>query len=206
MEEENEGSQQPAEVINEHLSNQKCNCAQCHKLINDPAAMKIIRYEQSIKTTNHHTEEINLIGHNGPVYAVSISYDGQLLLSASHDTTIRLWSIPLRKTTDTMSSLVVYKGHIKPVWDVKFSPFGYYFATGSADTTAQLWVTSQVTSIRLFRGHFNDVDVVSFHPNLHYLATGSSDRTIRMWTIEDGTCVRVISKHTLLTHTHLIHL
>jgi WD40 repeat protein len=194
MEVENENSQHQPEHIDVNPANPKCNCAQCHKLINDPAAIKIIKYEQEIKTTDHRIEEIDLIGHNGPVYAVSISYDGQLLLSASHDTTIRLWSIPLNKTTDIISSIVVYKGHTKPVWDVKFSPFGYYFATGSADTTAQLWVTSQITSIRLFRGHFNDVEVVSFHPNLHYLATGSSDRTIRMWAIEDGTCVRIISK------------
>lgn len=115
-----------------------------------------------------------------------------MLLSASHDTTIRLWSLPLKKTRDKMSALVVYKGHIRPVWDVKFSPFGFYFASGSADHTAKLWVTHSVAPIRIFRGHFNDVDTVTFHPNIHYVATGSSDKTIRLWSVEDGSCVRIM--------------
>ena len=143
---------------------------------------------------NQWVDEMDLVGHTGTVYAVSINYNGELLLSASHDTTIRLWSIPERKKTDRLTALVVYKGHVRPVWDVKFSPLGYYFASGSADNTAKLWVTSHIVPIRLFRGHFNDVETVAFHPNIHYLATGSSDRTIRVWALETGACVRILCK------------
>lgn len=88
---------------------------------------------------DHKLEEIDCIGHKGPVYSVSISYDNELLISASHDATIRLWRIPMEKQSDTLTCLVVYKGHTRPIWDVQFSPFGFFFASGSADTTALLW-------------------------------------------------------------------
>ena len=144
--------------------------------------------------------EIECVGHKGPIYSVSISYDSELLISASHDATIRLWAIPIKKKTGRISSLVVYKGHIRPVWVVQFCPFGYFFASGSADTTANLWVTSSATPIRLFRGHFSDVEAIAFHPNIHYVATGSNDNTIRMWEVERGDCVRIFCRVFILIY------
>jgi WD40 repeat protein len=49
--------------------------------------------------------ECVLVGHSGPVYATSIMIDDKYLLSASHDTTVRKWSLLTR------SCLVVYQSH-----------------------------------------------------------------------------------------------
>ena len=46
--------------------------------------------------------EFKLVGHSGPVYATSIQIDDKFLVSASHDTTVRKWSLLTR------SCLVVY--------------------------------------------------------------------------------------------------
>ncbi|CAI2360432.1 unnamed protein product [Moneuplotes crassus] len=157
----------------------------------DKKKEEIHRKEIKNKTKDHKIEEIDCVGHKGPIYSVSISYDNELLISASHDATIRLWSIPMEKQSNEITSLVVYKGHIRPIWDIQFCPFGYFFASGSADTTALLWCTSSITPLRLFRGHFSDVEAVTFHPNIHYVATASNDNTIRMWEVEKGDCVRI---------------
>lgn len=77
--------------------------------------------------------EFTLVGHSGPVFAVSISVDDKFILSGSMDTTVRRWS------TQTRTCLVVYHGHTFPVWDVKFAPLGHYFASCSNDRTAKLW-------------------------------------------------------------------
>ena len=66
-----------------------------------------------------------LVGHSGPVYATALSPEGQYMLSASEDATVRLWHL------ETKKNLVVYKGHNYPIWDVAFGPLGYYFATAS---------------------------------------------------------------------------
>ncbi len=154
-----------------------------------------------------------LVGHSGPVYALSFSptvavppvqvngftlatntaYESQprYLLSSSADSTIRLWSL------DTWTNLVVYRGHQSPVWDVRFCPHGHYFVSASADRTARLWSTPQIGPLRLFTGHDSDVETVAWHPNGAYVFTGggNGDRTVRMWDIVRGTSVRIFTGH-----------
>ncbi|KZF25027.1 WD40 repeat-like protein [Xylona heveae TC161] len=142
-----------------------------------------------------------LIGHSGPVYAVSFSpcianpdpngpsTAARYLLSCSADKTIRLWSL------DTWTNLVVYKGHDHPVWDLKWGPFGHYFLTGAHDKTARLWSTDHISCLRIFVGHDQDVDTVAFHPNSAYVFTGSSDKTVRMWAVTTGNPVRLFTGH-----------
>nr|POE92405.1 transcription initiation factor tfiid subunit 5 [Quercus suber] len=153
-----------------------------------------------------------LIGHSGPVYALSFSPSIALpgttvnghansissytsfpkyLLSSSADSTIRLWSL------DTWTNLVVYKSHSSPVWDVRFCPHGHYFVSSSADRTARLWSTSQIAPLRLFVGHDSDVETVAWHPNGAYIftGTGGGDKTVRMWSIITGSDVRIFTGH-----------
>lgn len=143
-----------------------------------------------------------LIGHAGPVYAVSFSPSTassdpsapptgpRYLLSSSADKTVRLWSI------DTWSCLIVYKGHDHPVWDVTWGPFGHYFITGSHDKTARLWTTDHISCLRIFAKHDQDVDTVGFHPNNAYIFTGSCDKTVIMWSVSTGSSVRMFTGHT----------
>ncbi|KAI9844382.1 MAG: Transcription initiation factor TFIID subunit 5 [Thelocarpon superellum] len=145
-----------------------------------------------------------LIGHSGPVYAVSFSPSiakdrktpsvvptgPRYLISCSADKTIRLWSV------DAWACLVVYKGHDHPIWDVTWGPYGHYFLTGSHDKTARLWSTDHISYLRMFAGHDQDVDTVCFHPNSGYVFTGSSDKTVRMWSVTTGVAVRLFTGHT----------
>lgn len=131
----------------------------------------------------------SLLGHSGPVYAVSFSPQKNLLLSCSEDGTIRLWSL------QTWTCLVCYKGHVFPVWDVQFSPHGHYFCSAGHDRTARLWSTDHHQPLRVMTGHFADVDCVTFHPNSNYIASGSSDRSVRVWDVTNATCVRILTGH-----------
>lgn len=63
------------------------------------------------------SQKVNtLIGHSGPIYALSFSLNSQHMLSCSQDTTVRLWN------TFTKTNIACYRGHAFPIWDVKFSP------------------------------------------------------------------------------------
>ncbi|KAI9905289.1 hypothetical protein PsorP6_013523 [Peronosclerospora sorghi] len=131
-----------------------------------------------------------LRGHTGAVYGARFSPDNRFALTASADSTVRLWSLAAK------SNLIVYRSHQgAPVWDVTFAPLGYYFASCSMDRTARLWSTDHLTPLRVFAGHLSDVDCVQFHPNHNYLATGSSDKTVRLWDVQSGHCVRVFTGH-----------
>ncbi|KAJ5807910.1 hypothetical protein N7474_009179 [Penicillium riverlandense] len=152
------------------------------------------------------TNSKRLIGHSGPVYAVSfspssvprdntpgadrVSTNSRWLLSSSADKTIRLWSL------DTWQCMVVYKGHNRPVWDARWGPFGHYFLSGGSDKTARLWITHEPRQTRIFAGHDQDVDCICFHPNSAYIFTASCDHTVRMWAVTTGNAVRMFTGHT----------
>ncbi|XP_078332815.1 uncharacterized protein LOC111119188 [Crassostrea virginica] len=136
-----------------------------------------------------YTETVTLRAHSGSVYKTCFSSDSKYLLSASEDTTVRLWDM------STHSNRVCYKGHSAPVWDLDVGSVGGFFASCSQDRTAKLWVSDRIYPVRTFAGHNLDVDCVKFHPNCNYLATGSSDRSVRLWTLQDGKSVRLMHGH-----------
>ncbi|XP_068625841.1 TAF5-like RNA polymerase II p300/CBP-associated factor-associated factor 65 kDa subunit 5L [Battus philenor] len=130
-----------------------------------------------------------LRGHSGPVQAVSILPREQLVLSASHDNTMRAWRL------SDYSCASVYRGHNYPIWCMDVSKNGLFIVTGSHDKTAKLWSLDRTFPVRVFVGHMSDVTCVKFHPNEAYMATGGADRSVRLWTVCDARLVRVLCGH-----------
>ena len=154
---------------------------------------------------NHQpTSSYRLIGHSGPVYAVSFapssrsppnaspsdpSPSTKWLLSCSADSTIRLWNLSL------WQNIVAYRGHIGPVFSVSWGPFGHYFCSTGHDKTARIWSTDKIRNLRILPGHDDSVDCVAWHPNSAYVFTASADRTVRMWAVSTGNSVRMFTGH-----------
>lgn len=161
----------------------------------DPNSINTVKDLKKLKPKASGLPSRKLIGHSGPVYSLAFDPSSgsaappRHLLSASQDSTVRLWSL------DTYSNLVVYRGHRDAIWDLDWGPRGIYFATASRDRTARLWTTERTDALRMFAGHLSDVEVIKFHPNSVYLATGSSDRTVRLWDVQRGNCVRLFVGH-----------
>ncbi|XP_045767157.1 TAF5-like RNA polymerase II p300/CBP-associated factor-associated factor 65 kDa subunit 5L isoform X2 [Maniola jurtina] len=130
-----------------------------------------------------------LRGHSGPVQAVSILSREELVLSASHDSTMRAWRLA------DYSCASIYRGHNYPIWCMDVSKNGLFVVTGSHDRTAKLWSLDRTFPVRVFVGHTSDVICVKFHPNEAYLATGGADRSVRLWSVCDARLVRVLCGH-----------
>jgi WD40 repeat protein len=115
------------------------------------------------------------------VVDVAFSPDGGTLVTASKDSTARLWDthdLVAPEPTATLS------GHTHEVLTVKFSPDGRTVATGSHDRSARLWNVSdrrrpQLSGILL--GHPDHVLAVAFSPDGRRLASA----TIGMYRIWD---------------------
>lgn len=135
-------------------------------------------------------ESVSILhSHSGPVYFTQFTPKNDHLLSASDDTTLRLWDL------ETKEPIAVYRGHTYPVWTADIFQNEQFFVSGSQDRTAKLWAFERTYPLRIFAGHTADIDCVSIHPNGVYLATGSADSSIRMWSVTDGSTVRILVGH-----------
>ncbi len=136
----------------------------------------------SVQDSLHRAMEIAregnfLQGHEGYVYSVAISSDGQYIVSGSRDNTMRLWD---RKGNPIGQP---FRGHEKSVRSVAFSPDGHYIVSGSDDNTLRLWDINGNPIGQPFRGHKKLVRSVAFSPDGHYIVSGSDDNTLRLWDI-----------------------
>jgi WD40 repeat protein len=132
--------------------------------------------------------------HSGFSTGVAFSPDGQILATASWDTTIKLWNFKSHRLLATL------KGHLSHVWDLDISPDGRMLASGSEDGTIKLWRldgewATERTMERTLRGHTAPVYSVRFSADGETLASGSADHTVKLWRLDAAESPDVLSGH-----------
>lgn len=138
-----------------------------------------------------------LAGHSNSVNSCVFSPDGKLLVSASEDTTSRLWDV------ETGDCLRVFQGHTQPVTACAFIPDGRrYVVSASEDATLRLWDCDTGRTIRILNGHTQTINACAFSPDGHYILSASggnqwqqtgtdNDNSLRLWNVETGQCEHV---------------
>lgn len=129
-----------------------------------------------------------LLGHEDSVNAIAISPDSQLLVSASHDTTIRVWSLQTKNLVQTLS------GHGDRVTDLAISPTGYLLASTSHDKLIRLWTLPDGTLQQTLRGHLHKINAIAFSPDGRILLSSSSRET-KVWSVQTGRLLRSLAEH-----------
>lgn len=124
--------------------------------------------------------------HSDWVTSLVLSPDGETLVSASEDNTIKVWDVA---TTELQRTL---DGHTDGVSSLAISPDGEAVASGSEDSTVRIWNLHTGKLERALIGHHDGVRTVSFSPQGDMLASGSRDGTVRLWNVSTGMLERLL--------------
>ncbi len=131
-----------------------------------------------------------LKGHSGAVVSADFSRDGRRVVTASGDTTARLWD------ARSGEEISVLRGHTRGLSRARFSPDGRRVVTASDDATARLWDVANGQQIAVLQGHADKVSSAAFSPDGEHVVTASFDETARLWDTERGTLLATLKGHT----------
>lgn len=129
-------------------------------------------------------------GHTERVAAVAFSPDGKYALTASDDTTLRLWD------TQTGAEVRRFTGHAGPIYGIAYSHDGKYALSTSGDGTVRLWDIHTGAEVRRFGNGESVASSVAFSPDSKYALIGSDDATAKIWDVETGKLARTLTGHT----------
>jgi WD40 repeat protein/tRNA A-37 threonylcarbamoyl transferase component Bud32 len=122
-------------------------------------------------------EKFNCGKHEGVVWCVAYSPDGERFTSASEDRTVKIWDAKTGKEIHT------FEGYADPVTHLAFSPDGKRLVTATG-TTVKVWDTKTHREVPLLRDNRHGCLAVS--PNNKRLATASANHTVKVWNAATG--------------------
>lgn len=122
--------------------------------------------------------------HQGDVLDVSFSPDGQFIVSASSDETVKIWTLD-------GTLMATLKGHRSKVNAVRFHPNSQLLVSASDDRTLKFWQRDG-TLLKTLEAHSTWIHSVAFSPDGKTIASSSDDKTIKLWTW-DGVSLETLS-------------
>ena len=124
-----------------------------------------------------------LSGHDEIVWA--LERHGDSLITASADTTVRIWDIPSMRCTH------VLEDHRRPVLSLVVTDD--YIFSGSYDYTVKVWDWNTKRKVATLRGHLDAVRALIICDGK--LFSGSYDGTIKVWSIGEWKCIDTLRGH-----------
>lgn len=119
-------------------------------------------------------------GHSGWVHSVAVVNAGKQILSAGHDSTLRLWNV------ETGKAECVYLGHSGIVNEVRVLPDGKRFVSCGADRTVRLWELASGRELRreIASGELRGLSIA---PDGKSCLTAGSDGALWEWELPEST-------------------
>jgi WD40 repeat protein len=135
-----------------------------------------------------------LEGHSDDVHDVAVTADGKRAVSASRDTTLKVWDL------DSGIALRTLEGHSNSVVGVAVTADGKRAVSASRDTTLKVWDLDSGVALRTLEGHLFSVYRVAVTPDGKQAVSASYDKTLKVWDLDSG-----VALHTLKGHSSSIY-
>ncbi|GLD94682.1 hypothetical protein PINS_up003306 [Pythium insidiosum] len=150
--------------------------------------------DKQVKIFNVKTQQLSatLEGHSKKVNKAAFHPTADLLVSASHDKTVKVWSATPTQQYSPVHSLSF---HSDAVVDTSIHATGDYFISASLDAT---WGFADIRSGKLVSRRYlngdredlksanasNEALCVAFHPDGGIFGTGAKNKLVQMWDVK----------------------
>lgn len=130
-------------------------------------------------------------GHKQPINCAAFTPDGQRLVSASSDGTLRVWDVVTGSTLRTIE--IGGKGAVRTL---AVAPDGRRLVTGDTDSGLRLWdLETGEEEYTLRPAHTGAVRAVAFSPDGTQVFSGGDDFLVRLWQADTGALRRHFTGH-----------
>jgi WD40 repeat protein len=135
--------------------------------------------------------EVNIFpqGHYENVSSTMYSGDGEKILSASYDCTIKEWDV------ESGQCLMTFTGHTDWVNSALYSGDGEKILSASEDNTIKEWDVASGKCLKTFTGHTDRVNSALYSGNGKKILSASEDNTIKEWDVASGKCLKTFIGH-----------
>lgn len=130
-----------------------------------------------------------LKAHVGAVRGLQFTPDGERLVSAAGDRTVKCWSLAEGALLHTMA------GHQGMVNTVAVTADGKFAFSGADDRTVRLWSLADGTQRAMLSGHKAPVHAVLVTPDKSTLISGSADKAVKLWSMANGKPLNTLPGH-----------
>jgi WD40 repeat protein len=127
-------------------------------------------------------------GHSKAVWAVTVTPDGQHIISGAGDKLVKVWSVASKSLVSTCA------GHSGSVNAVAAMPDGQRILSGSW-REVRVWLLNG-TLENTFNLHAGWVSALVALPDNQHALSGSWDKTVKLFNVNDGTVLRTFKHHT----------
>lgn len=161
----------------------------------ESSVLKLPSNSNYFKDTRISQHTFSVYGHTAGIESIAVSIDGEKIVSASSDHTIRVWDMR------NGNVLNVLEGHTWTVESIAISRNGEKIVSASGDNTVRIWDAKTGELLSTLEGHSEIVCCVAISPDGTKIASGSFDDTVRIWEMKTGKLIRTLRAHTSTVHS-----
>ncbi len=124
----------------------------------------------------------------GPLWALALSPDGRLVVTASKDGSVQCWAVG---TGELLANLSDARG---PLYELSFSPDGALIL-GTGEGFIRVWNTDKLVPVESDLNRISDVSSARFSPSGKFIVTGLQDGTASVWELHSGRRIVEVRAH-----------
>ncbi|WP_144054311.1 trypsin-like peptidase domain-containing protein [Pleurocapsa sp. PCC 7319] len=161
----------------------------------DPEPEEQIAYVPQVTGNSNYSLAYNLAKHQDEIKSVSITPNGQTVVTGGRDREIKVWNALSGSLEQTIPA------HDEEIKSVAISANGNVIVSAGSDRKIKIWNRRTGQLERTLEGHEDVVNSIALSLNGDTIVSGSDDHKIKIWNRRTGQLERTLEGHEDVVNT-----